>query len=876
MKHIVVLMAATLPVGVARSPAQVSAPAAWGLPRKGLVAFWAGEGNARDSAGANHGKLAGGASFAPGKVGQAFKLDGKDARVEVGNSKALQTTGDQTVAMWIKPARLGVRQNILHKAFGGEASIVLEPTGELSYMYGSSGRDDAPYVHVTSFGQARDTGIAAGQLKVHKAAKTAVKAGEWTHVAIVRDLTAGRLRWYVNGKEIVETGTTLPRARASGASLLIGGGNLKHFNGLIDEVGVWNRALTAREMAAVHTHMSALSTVGKGLVGLWLGDGDAKDFLGRHHGKAAGLAYTTDRHGKVRGAFLFNGRKGFVRAPDRKELDTDEAFTLSAWVKPRIWQDGDPTILAKWDETRPGFGDYYVCFDNVGRVRFGVSPGPKEYVHDPVWSESVIPKNQWTHLAATFDRGEMKLYFNGKLDASKTSARIKHAMREEYTHDDVIIGGQWHDRHIFDGAMDDVAIWSRALSAREIAQVARARSLVGLLSTMAPHVERDPLSDRVVLSDGKVLKGVVGNDAYELTTFFGKVRVPSRDVIGLAPARSRLWLMLADGQVLVGETGEKALTLKLPAGSVLKVPLARIRQCGYRITNARPAEAAGSKPMITLRSGQRLALASGSAPALSLRTAYATVALLPTGLVRIDSAPGASGSYRAVLAGGSTLTGTLASQTLRLKLALGPVAAVRRDEILRLTGMGKSAAPADATVMVMRNGDRLVGSLAHKVLTVRTEFGLAKVFPISVLAMTFDPARAGAVSMRMWDGSTIEGQLVGHTMTLARAVGPAVEVSPVHIASITRAYALPGPETLKQVARLVARLGAESYADRQAATNELVKMGKGIVPLLKKHLESPDAEVRQRIQQILEQVVPKEAKPVPPPEANERTGPRTL
>ena len=638
MKHIAVLIAATLAAGAARGPGQVSAPAARSLPRKGLVAFWAGEGNARDSAGANHGRLAGGASFVPGKVGQAFKLDGKDGRIEVGNPKALQITGDQTIAMWLNPGRLDIRQNPLDKDAGGEMAITLVQGGALYYFYGMSHlRASRPADFIRSAG-------------------SCLKVGKWTHIAVVRDFKARKLRLYING---ALQDTAIPKAaaaKASSKSLYIGKGYTRNYCGLIDEVGIWNRALR-------------------------------------------------------------------------------------------------PT---------------------------------------------------------------------------------------------------------------------------EIAQVAASWSLVNLLAKIVPHVERDTLSDRVVLSDGKVLKGVVGNDAYELTTFFGKVKVPAKDVIGLAPTGSRLWLMLADGQVLVGETGETALALKLPAGSVLKVPLARIRQCGYRITSARPAGDAASGPMITLRSGQQLALASGSAPALSLRTAYATVALPPKGLVRIESAPGASGLYRAVLAGGSTLTGTLASQTLRLKLALGPVATVRRDEILRLTGTGRSAAPADATVMVMRNGDHLVGSLAHKVLAVRTEFGLAKVLPVSVLEMTFDPARTGAVSMRMWDGSTIEGQLVGDAVTLARAVGPAVEVPPAHVASITRPYALPGPETLKKVAGLVARLGAESYADRQAATEELVKMGKGIVPLLKKHLESPDAEVRHRIELVLEQVAPREARPAPRPEAGPRTGPRIL
>ena len=69
----------------------------------------------------------------------------------------------------------------------------------------------------------------------------------------------------------------------------------------------------------------------KGLVAFWTADGHAKDSLGKHHGTFQGnVKYTTSRHGKANGAFLFDGKKGFVKIPDRAELDTDFAFTLSA------------------------------------------------------------------------------------------------------------------------------------------------------------------------------------------------------------------------------------------------------------------------------------------------------------------------------------------------------------------------------------------------------------------------------------------------------------------------------------------------------------------------------------------------------------------
>ena len=84
--------------------------------------------------------------------------------------------------------------------------------------------------------------------------------------------------------------------------------------------------------------------------------------------------------------------------------------------------------------------------------------------------------------------------------------------------------------------------------------------------------------------------------------------------------------------------------------------------------------------------------------------------------------------------------------------------------------------------------------------------------------------------------------------------GPTVTLKAAGIASIARPSADPPEEITRKVVALISQLGAESYRNREAATKELVKMGKGIVPLLKKHAKSPDPEVRQRIEDILRQL----------------------
>lgn len=75
----------------------------------GLVSWWRGEGNALDSVGGNHGALLNGASFAPGKVGQAFSFDGVSNTVRIAASSNLNVgLGDGfTIESWINPTETG-------------------------------------------------------------------------------------------------------------------------------------------------------------------------------------------------------------------------------------------------------------------------------------------------------------------------------------------------------------------------------------------------------------------------------------------------------------------------------------------------------------------------------------------------------------------------------------------------------------------------------------------------------------------------------------------------------------------------------------------------------------------------------------------------
>lgn len=845
------------------TPAATTHPMVDYLPREGLVALWSAEGDARDSAGENHGKLKGGATFAPGKFGQAFKLDGQDDYVDFGSPKALQIAGDQTISMWIKPDRLDKKRFLMAKSWN-ELKVFVTVGGVLNYAYGRDGKPRWEGVLLTTAPGAEHhiTSPPWTKLKV-QGHRATVRVGEWTHIAAVRNLKAQRSRWYVNGRMVCQ-GPAPITPTISTQSLWIAKSRHGHpsFSGLVDEVAIWNRALTGEEVRVVcGLSAQAFNPLADGLISLWTGDGHAKDSVGRNHSiDGKGVAYGPDRHGNPNCAFRFSDSGEYVTVPDSDDLDTDDAFTLSAWVCPKAYRTsagGVGHVIVKWADANP-HADYTINFRPRGRIVFQVRDAGEEPAQDEIVSRAPLPKNEWTHIAASFDRGRMKLYINGKLQAEKASETVKHTDRAEYARDDITIGAWWTGKSNFIGTMDDVAIWNRALGPKEVRSVFTARDLLDVLGAPAPAVVRETFRDRIVLDSGKVLKGTIENTGLEVTTFFGKIVLPARRVAGVAPldpSGGRAWVLLADGQAVVGTLATDAVRLKLSIGSTLRIPLSSVRQIGCRISKDRPASKEVSGPVLDLRSGERLAW-TNMKEKLRLRTPYGTVDLPAEALAGIEF-DARKAAHRARLSGGSSLCGELLPERLTLSLRLGPQVAVARERLLRLARPIKVVSPPEAAVAIMRNGDRLVGRVGDKALAIRTRFGPVAVPPRSAQEVKFQPPKAGdvPVAVRTWDGTELAGTLVAPSVTFTLvAGGPPLKVPAAQIVSISRSVAMPPPEIRKRLQTLVGQLGAESYKDRAAATKELIEMGPSIAPFLRKHLTSTDPEVRERIRMVLDKL----------------------
>lgn len=450
-------------------------------PPAGLIAWWPGDRNATDVQGDNNGRLREGAGFAVGKVREAFSFDAINDFIEVPDSDLWAFgTSDFTIDLWanfhsVKPSTLTTPACI----FIGNAESAL---GQNKWYFALGG--GMLHFHVD--------GPSTGASFLAQAPFSPV-IGQWYHLTVIR---AGKtFIIYVDGVPVASEVSSLIIPNPN-APLTIGqAANQGFMDGLIDEVEVFNRALSAGEVQAITSADIAgeckppCTAPPPNLVSWWPGNGSATDIQGGHNGNLGstvgrGIGFTA---GKVGEGFLFTG--GFISVKDHPAL-SPQRLTIDAWIK----TDGVPagsagTFIAAKSGKESGLG-YEFGITPSGFLRFTLNGGNRGA---DLIGDVNVADSQFHHVAAVYNGEGMLIYLDGQLHKQKSLVVVTISYRVNMP---FIIGSRElpsASRQDWSGIIDELEFFDRALFRDEIRAIFDVRGIGKCQSGIPPvSVMLDP------------------------------------------------------------------------------------------------------------------------------------------------------------------------------------------------------------------------------------------------------------------------------------------------------------------------------------------------------------------------------------------------
>jgi len=504
-----------------------------------LVSRWEFDGDYTDSKSGFDGTPNGGVSLITDdpERGNVASFDGVDGYVDCGNPDELNFgTNDWSVCAWVKTTYRGPDDNGKPKGVlygnGGDGG------GGIRYTLGV-GESKSDRVTLTADDDGNPPGSEYGKRNTH--GSTHVTDGVWHHVIGVRE--GDRIRIYTDGNledDDSLKGDDFDLTGIDQHNALLGAiwhhshdQIEKFYTGLIDDVRVYNCALSLGNAR----YMSGLGSLIKpGYYGPLIahyafdeGSGDtAVDSTDNNlDGVISGAVYTTDTADGSASCLDFNGFGDNVLNLDAGPyLNNLDKLSISLWVKSDLI-DTDKGFFMGGDTASDRWGMRYDAAGGDGGgddvIKYGVNTTDDNEEDE---SSELLQTTEWQHLVMSWQSGAgLKLYVNGVLNVPTSDKGPVSGVTEGYNRLLVGKGSKDGDADAsWDGLIDDVRVYARALSEGEARYLAGVGDLVAdVYHPLIAHykVETDasdssgndfhgtPLGDATLVYDDE--RGVVGS-----------------------------------------------------------------------------------------------------------------------------------------------------------------------------------------------------------------------------------------------------------------------------------------------------------------------------------------------------------------------------
>ncbi len=210
-------------------------------------------------------------------------------------------------------------------------------------------------------------------------------------------------------------------------------------------------------------------------------------------------------------ALEFDGGDGRVRVPDHPDLRPMYQVSASAWVKFSEDQDSARIVVKGADDKETFALEVNADDDDDGKLAFYVGDGNSydaeedecvRYFAESNDVENPIDRDEWNHIAGTYDGNTVKCYINGELADDNNDPNIAAIPFLSQDTNDLAIGSRPEDdEQPFEGIIDDVRVYNYGLSAEEIAYIATDETGIFAVQSVANLYEDTLGQDSVNLRD---------------------------------------------------------------------------------------------------------------------------------------------------------------------------------------------------------------------------------------------------------------------------------------------------------------------------------------------------------------------------------------
>ncbi|HWQ90931.1 MAG TPA: LamG-like jellyroll fold domain-containing protein, partial [Clostridia bacterium] len=215
------------------------------VPLPGIVGWWPGDGSARDIVGTNHGILRGGATADTNAwIGTGFSFDGTNKYVEIPDAPELKPQ-ELSVECWVRFDNLDAPGTSIYV---GQQYLVYKQNSRYDNFEGYVLSKDRTYADIILW----EVTSSEGEL-VRIDSLTVMETNVWHHLVGVRG--SNYIQLYVNGVLEAQTNVNFPQDYGTNSVYFGTSGQAywdRRLNGVLDEVLLYNRALSAEEIAGLY------------------------------------------------------------------------------------------------------------------------------------------------------------------------------------------------------------------------------------------------------------------------------------------------------------------------------------------------------------------------------------------------------------------------------------------------------------------------------------------------------------------------------------------------------------------------------------------------------------------------------------------------